>query len=83
MSSGWSIFAGSLPACGVMFSATMETSVAHLVHSYVNDPVRIEVGAPTLPAEQVDLYCFEIEVRSNLGEHPKPASHDHLKTGQP
>ena len=48
----------------MLFSATIETSVAHLVHSYVHDHVRIEIGASTLPAEQVDLYCFEIEVRS-------------------
>src|SRR3954454_25293779 len=57
---------GELPAKRqtMLFSATIETSVAHLVHSYVHEPVRIEVGASTLPAEQVDLYCFEIEVRS-------------------
>jgi len=47
-----------------LFSATMETSVAHLVHSYVHDAVRIEIGATTRPAEKVDLYCFEIEARS-------------------
>lgn len=48
----------------MLFSATIESSVAHLVHSYVHDPVRIEMGAATLPAAQVDLYCFEIEGRS-------------------
>ncbi len=48
----------------MLFSATIETSVAHLVHQYVHDHVRIEIGASTRPAEQVDLYCFEIESRS-------------------
>jgi len=50
----------------MLFSATIETSVAHIVHTYVHDHVRIEVGAATRPAEQVDLYCFEIEERSKF-----------------
>ena len=50
----------------MLFSATIETSVAHLVHQYVNDHVRVEIGASTRPAEQVDLYCFEIEERSKF-----------------
>jgi ATP-dependent RNA helicase RhlE len=50
----------------MLFSATIETSVAHLVHSYVRDHVRVEIGASTRPAEQVDLYCFEISERSKF-----------------
>ncbi|MCU1325884.1 MAG: box helicase domain protein [Bryobacterales bacterium] len=50
----------------MLFSATIESSVAHLVHSYVRDHVRVEIGASTRPAEQVDLYCFEISERSKF-----------------
>src|ERR1044072_3264747 len=45
----------------LFFSATMETSVAHLVTDYVRDPVRVEVGSTSKPAEQVDLQVYEVE----------------------
>jgi ATP-dependent RNA helicase RhlE len=45
----------------LLYSATMETSVAHLVGDYVRDPVRVEVGSTTRPAEQVDLHVYEVE----------------------
>jgi ATP-dependent RNA helicase RhlE len=45
----------------LFFSATMETSVAHLVSDYVRDPVRVEVGSISKPAEQVDLHVYEVE----------------------
>jgi ATP-dependent RNA helicase RhlE len=45
----------------LFFSATMETSVAHLVSDYVRDPARIEIGSTSKPAEQVDLYVYEVE----------------------
>ena len=50
----------------MLFSATVESSVAHLIGSYVNDPVRVAVGTATSPADQVDLFCFEIEERSKF-----------------
>jgi ATP-dependent RNA helicase RhlE len=45
----------------MFFSATMETSVAHLVSDYVRDPVRVEVGSTSKPVEQVDLHVYEVE----------------------
>jgi ATP-dependent RNA helicase RhlE len=50
----------------MLFSATIERSVAHLVDAYVHDPVRIAVGSATTPADQVDLFCYEIEQRSKF-----------------
>ncbi len=48
----------------MLFSATIERSVAHLVDTYVENPVRIAVGTTTKPADQVDLFCYEVEERS-------------------
>jgi len=50
----------------MLFSATIERSVAHLVDTYVHNPVRITVGTATKPADQVDLFCYEIEQRSKF-----------------
>jgi ATP-dependent RNA helicase RhlE len=50
----------------MLFSATIERSVAHLVDTYVNNPVRIAVGIATAPADQVDLFCYEVEQRSKF-----------------
>jgi ATP-dependent RNA helicase RhlE len=50
----------------MLFSATIERSVAHLVDTYVHEPVRITVGIATKPADQVDLFCYEIEERSKF-----------------
>jgi len=45
----------------MLFSATIEKSVAHLVASYVNEPVRIAIGSVSKPAEHVDLHVYEVE----------------------
>jgi ATP-dependent RNA helicase RhlE len=45
----------------MLFSATIEKSVAHLVASYVTDPVRIAIGSVSKPAEHVDLHVYEVE----------------------
>src|ERR1700733_10531907 len=50
----------------MLFSATIERSVAHLVDTYVHEPVRIAVGIATKPADQVDLFCYEVEERSKF-----------------
>src|SRR5262249_49697310 len=50
----------------MLFSATIERSVARLVDNYVHQPVRITVGTATKPAEHVDLFCYEIEQRSKF-----------------
>jgi ATP-dependent RNA helicase RhlE len=45
----------------LFFSATIETSVAHLIDSHVRNPVRVAIGASTKPAEQVNLHLYEID----------------------
>jgi ATP-dependent RNA helicase RhlE len=55
------------PRQTLFFSATLESSVKHLVESYVPDGLRIEVGSISKPAEQVDLRCYEVEQDGKLG----------------
>jgi len=45
----------------LFFSATIETSVKHLVEVHVPDAVRVEAGSTTKPVEQVDLHHYEVE----------------------
>lgn len=45
----------------LLFSATIEKTVAHLVERYVRNPERIAIGAITRPAEHVDLHVYEID----------------------
>jgi len=42
------------------FSATMEQSVARLVHDNTNNPVRVAVGSVLKPAESVQLKAYEV-----------------------
>ncbi len=44
----------------MLFSATIERSVAHLVDSYVRNPVRVAVETSTATASQIDLFCYEV-----------------------
>jgi len=44
----------------MLFSATMEQSVAGLVASYVRNPVRIAVEASAETTGQIDFYCYEV-----------------------
>jgi len=44
----------------MLFSATIEKSVAHLVDSYVKDAVRVSIGATTKPGDGVDLHRYEL-----------------------
>jgi ATP-dependent RNA helicase RhlE len=50
----------------MFFSATVESSVKHLVESQLPNAVRIAVGSTTKPAEQVDLRLYEIEQDQKL-----------------
>jgi ATP-dependent RNA helicase RhlE len=50
----------------LFYSATIETSVKHLVEGHVPNAVRIEVGCITRPVEQVDLRLYEIEQSKKL-----------------
>ena len=42
------------------FSATMEASVAHLVHDYMRHPVRLAFGSTLKPSENVRVQAFEV-----------------------
>jgi ATP-dependent RNA helicase RhlE len=50
----------------LFFSATIETSVKHLVETHVPNAVRIEVGSITKPVDQVDLHLYEVEQEKKL-----------------
>jgi len=45
----------------MLFSATIETSVKHLVETQVRNAVRIEVGSTTKPVEKINLRLYEVE----------------------
>lgn len=42
------------------FSATLEASVAHLVHDYMRNPVRLAFGSTIKPSENVRVQAFEV-----------------------
>lgn len=42
------------------FSATLEASVAHLVHDYMRQPVRVALGSTLKPSENVNMQAFEV-----------------------
>jgi ATP-dependent RNA helicase RhlE len=50
----------------MLFSATIERSVAHLVDSYVRNPVRIAVESCAETAAQIDLFCYEVQQASKF-----------------
>jgi ATP-dependent RNA helicase RhlE len=45
----------------LFFSATIEKSIAHMIDSYVKNPVRVAVGVTSKPVEQIDLHVYEVE----------------------
>jgi ATP-dependent RNA helicase RhlE len=51
----------------LLYSATVEKSVAHLVESSVRNAVRVSIGTTTKPAENVDLHLYEVEQDRKLG----------------
>ena len=53
------------------FSATLEQSVARLVHDYMRHPVRVELGSVLKPAESVALRAYEVRP----GEKPDVLRH--------
>jgi ATP-dependent RNA helicase RhlE len=48
------------------FSATLEQSVAGLVHEYMRDPVRVALGSVLKPAESVELKAYEVRPGKKL-----------------
>jgi ATP-dependent RNA helicase RhlE len=51
----------------MLFSATIESSVRHLVDTQVRNAVRIAVDSITKPAENVDLFVYEVEQAGKQG----------------
>ncbi|HTA40890.1 MAG TPA: DEAD/DEAH box helicase [Bryobacteraceae bacterium] len=45
----------------LLFSATIEKSVAHLISAHVKDPIRVAIGATTKPMDCIDLHVYEVE----------------------
>ncbi len=60
---------GTLPAdrTTIFCSATIESSVAHLIQGYLKNPVRITAGSPTKPAEHIELHVYEVDQDRKLG----------------
>jgi len=48
------------------FSATLEQSVAGLVHDYMRQPVRVALGSVLKPAESVQLKAYEVRPGAKL-----------------
>ncbi|PYV81804.1 MAG: ATP-dependent helicase [Acidobacteria bacterium] len=48
------------------FSATLEQSVANLVHDYMREPVRVALGSVLKPAESVQLKAYEVRPGEKL-----------------
>ncbi|HEV2114237.1 MAG TPA: DEAD/DEAH box helicase [Terriglobales bacterium] len=44
----------------MLFSATLDAAVAHLIHDYLKDPVRVAIGSVTRPVESVRLHAYEV-----------------------
>ena len=57
-----------LPVCRqtLCFSATLEQSVASLVHDYMREPVRVALGSVLKPAESVQLKAYEVRPGEKL-----------------
>jgi ATP-dependent RNA helicase RhlE len=51
----------------LFFSATIESSVKHLIDTHLRNPIRIELGSITKPAKAVDLHLYEVEQDRKLG----------------
>ena len=51
----------------LFYSATIESSVKHLVETHVRNAVRVEVGSTTKPVDKIDLHLYEVEPDRKLG----------------
>jgi len=51
----------------LLFSATIQSSVKHLVQNHVRDAVRVEVGDTSKPIEKIELHLYEVEQDRKLG----------------
>ena len=60
----------------MFFSATIESSVKHLVDSHVRNAVRVAVGSTTKPIEKIDLHLYEVEHDQKLALLEKMLRHE-------
>jgi ATP-dependent RNA helicase RhlE len=44
----------------MLFSATLDAAVAHLVGDYLQKPVRVEIGSVRRPVDSVQLHAYEV-----------------------
>jgi ATP-dependent RNA helicase RhlE len=51
----------------LLFSATIQSSVKHLVKNHVRDAVRVEAGDTTQPIAKIELHLYEVEQDCKLG----------------
>ena len=51
----------------LLFSATIQSSVKHLVATQVRDAVRVDAGATSQPVSKIELYLYEVEQDCKLG----------------
>jgi ATP-dependent RNA helicase RhlE len=51
----------------LLFSATIQTSVQHLVKTHVRNAVRVEAGETTKPVAKIELHLYEVEQDRKLG----------------
>ena len=60
-----------MPRQTLCYSATLEGAVRDVAQKYLTNPVRIEIGDVTKPADSVDLRAFEVdkEKKQELLEH--------------
>jgi len=49
------------------FSATLSDGVLHIVHDYMHNPVRVEIGSTLAPCDRVKLYMYEVPTEKKLG----------------
>jgi ATP-dependent RNA helicase RhlE len=50
----------------LFFSATIESSVKHLVETHVRNAIRVEVGSTTKPIDTVALHLYEADMFRRL-----------------
>jgi ATP-dependent RNA helicase RhlE len=48
------------------FSATLEASVAHLIHDYVREPIRLSFGSTKKASDSVNLTAYEVHADQKL-----------------
>lgn len=48
------------------FSATLDRSISELVHSYLKQPIRVQIGSTDKPTDRVELHVYEVGHQQKL-----------------